>query len=582
MPPVAARDRAAASRPGASLTAVGGTAITRRRALAIGAAAGLGTLLGPLRCVPALARRPAEPRGFGLTVTPADFAGSRTSRVLRAPRRFDLLGLRGAGHVEVRVRTRGGAWSDWVPLAVHGDHAPDTGTGERASDPVWTGGSDELQLRAARAPRRSLRVHLVAVPAAARRRAARRSAGARAAQAGGVQPGSPPPIVPRSAWGADALPPRSSPSYGTVQAAFVHHTVTANEYGPQDSAAIVLGIHTFHRDTNGWNDIGYNFLVDRYGQVFEGRAGGVDQPVVGAQAQGYNAQSTGVAVIGTHSAAPITEQAMAALAQLLGWKLSLHGVPAEGTVVVPSGGGSSNRFPAGTPVTLNRISGHRDGDSTSCPGDALYAQLPVLRPRAAALAGPVVAPAGLVTLAVAAPNVPYGQAAAFAGIVTRPGGVAAGGEPVAVQKRTSRGTWVTVARAAAAPDGTWATKVPWRRSGEVRARAAGTSSKVASVAVVPLVKLRTPRSRRVPAGGLLRLSGRVRPALPVRVLVEFRGGDGRWRRVRLVRARVSGTNFGTTIRMRRPGLYRLTPRTVGPGDRTTGAPLLVRVVRGRR
>jgi hypothetical protein len=68
----------------------------------------------------------------------------------------------------------------------------------------------------------------------------------------------------------------------------------------------------------------------------------------------------------------------------------------------------------------------------------------------------------------------------------------------------------------------------------------------------------------------------------VRVLVEFRGGDGRWRRVRLVRARVTGTNFAAPIRMRRPGLYRLTPRTAGPGERATGAPLLVRVVRGRR
>jgi hypothetical protein len=363
----------------------------------------------------------------------------------------------------------------------------------------------------------------------------------------------------------------------------VHHTVTANEYGPQDSAAIVLGIHKYHRDTNGWNDIGYNFLVDRYGQVFEGRAGGVDQAVIGAQAQGYNAQSTGVAVLGTQSAAPITPQTMSALAQLLGWKLSLHGVPTEGTVVVASAGGSSNRFPPGTPVTLNRISGHRDGDSTSCPGDALYAQLPELRRRASALAGPVAPPGSQVTLAVAQPSVPYGQAAAFAGIVTRPGGIAAGGERVAIQKRGSRGAWVTMARATAASDGTWAARVQWKRSGQVRARAVGASSPVTKVAVVALVKLRTPRSRRVRSGDLLRLSGRVRPADPVRVLVEFRGRDGRWRRVRLVRARVKGTNFSATLRMRRLGLYRVTPRTAGPRrDRTTGAPMLFRVVRGRR
>ena len=187
-----------------------------------------------------------------------------------------------------------------MPLAVHGDHAPDTGTGERASDPVWAGGCDELQLRVSRrAARRAAR--------ALRRRPAAGAGAPRAA------PRPRPSSRPRRSRDAAADHPARrvgrrrraaarGADYGVVQMGFVHHTVTANDYTPDQSASIVLGIAKYHRDTNGWNDIGYNFLVDQYGQVFEGRAGGVDQAVIGAQAQGYNSQSTGVAVLGTFSA----------------------------------------------------------------------------------------------------------------------------------------------------------------------------------------------------------------------------------------------------------------------------------------
>ncbi len=166
MPP--ARDHAGVSSPEAvaSLGRVDRHAFTRRRAVGLGLAAGVGSLFAPLRSAPALgAGLPARRvRGFGMTVGPTDFGGDRTSRVLRAPRRFEIVGLRGRGPVEVRVRRRGGGWSDWITLAAHGDHAPDTGTGERASDPLWSGGTDELQLRLPRAPRRALRLHLVSVP----------------------------------------------------------------------------------------------------------------------------------------------------------------------------------------------------------------------------------------------------------------------------------------------------------------------------------------------------------------------------------------------------------------------------------
>ena len=553
-------------------------AITRRRALALGAAAGAGTLLAR---IPAPALAAARAIGFGLTVSAGDFSGG-VSRVLAAPRRFDIVGLRGSRQdVEVRVRRRGGRWSRWVRLAVHGDHAPDTGSGERASDPVWTGGSDELQLRARRPVRGSLRLHFVTVPAGATRGArvgARAASAAHAAQApGGVA--TPPPIIPRAAWGGDQVPPRVAPSYGQVLVAFVHHTVTANDYTADQSASIVLGIAKYHRDTNGWNDIGYNFLVDQFGQVFEGRAGGTDQAVIGAHAQGYNRVSTGVAVLGTYTAAPISEAAMQSLAQLLGWKLSLHGVPTNGLVTVTSGGGSDNRYPNGTLVTLNRISGHRDGDATSCPGDVLYGELPTLRERAAGYAGPV-APVPMASLQASATQVLYGDSAQFSGLVRNADGTAVVNQPVTVQKR-GRTRWSTVARAVTDGQGAWATGVPWRATGSVRAVAAGIASEALTVTVLPKVDARA-IEKHVAAGATLPIAGRVRPASPVYVLVERKGSDGKWRRSTVVRGRVRLTSFSAAVRLKSAGLYRLTPKAGSAGASTAAAPLYVRAVAGVR
>jgi hypothetical protein len=534
--------------------------------------------------LPALAAsgRASGPRGFGLDVGPEDFHG-RVSRVLSAPRRFDLLGVRvpssAHGRLEVRVRPRGGRWSAWVPLAAHGDHAPDGAAargGDRASDPVWAGSCDQLQLRAERAMLERLRVHFVAVPRADRRRRLWAVSAAAHTQAQ-PQPGTPPPIIPRSAWGGDQVPPRQPPQYGSVDVAFVHHTVTANDYAPEDSAGIVLAIAKYHRDTNGWNDIGYNFLVDKYGQVFEGRAGGVDQAIVGAHAQGYNTFSTGVANLGTYDSVAQSDAALQSMAQLLGWKLSLHGAPCEGQIVETTGGGSLNRYPAGTKVTLQRISGHRDGDSTDCPGSALYAQLPALRPRATALAGPIV-PRAIVSLQLPQPPPTYGAAATFTGTVINADGTAGAGQPVAVQKRGSNGSWVTIARAVAAADGSFSASAPWRRAGDVRASAAGGASPPATLAILPVLAAQA-ASRRVPAGGSVVVAGRVLPTSPVSVLVEIQGRDGVWRRVSVLRAQVRGTGFAARVRLGRAGLYRLTPRTGAAPAQVAAAAQYVRAVR---
>ena len=291
----------------------------------------------------------------------------------------------------------------------------------------------------------------------------------------------------------------------------------------------------YHRDTNGWNDLGYNFVVDKYGQIFEGRAGGIDQAVIGAQAQGYNSHSTGIANIGTFTDVGQSEVALDALARLIAWKLPLHGAPVTGQIVLTSGGGDLNRYKSGTPVTLERISGHRDGDATECPGTALYAQLPALRTRAAAIAPAV--PVGVVGLTMDPPgatSVVYGEALALTGALKRGDGSPIAGQRVLVQKQGKSG-WVTVARTQSGDDGAWTASVPWRAAGRVRARAAVTGSTAAAtegvqVGCTPALSAKA-RTTRIKAGRSLAVSGTVRPLAPVVVTVEKQGSDGKWRKV---------------------------------------------------
>jgi hypothetical protein len=535
-----------------SLRAVPPVGLTRRHALAAGAATGIGLLLRP-RLPSAQAR---APRGFSLDVRPSDFG-----HTIAAPRRFQIIGAHANG-VEVRTRRRGAHWGSWVALRASGAHGPDHPKHDRSSDPVWVGDADELQLRGRR---RALRLQFVAVPAAARRR----HVSARSAQVTGA-----PAMIMRDQWGP-GFTPRTAPSYGQVQMAFVHHTVNANDYAPEDSAGIVLGIAKYHRDHNGWNDIGYNFLVDKYGQIFEGRGGGIDQPVIGAQAEGWNRLSTGVANIGTFSAVTQTPQAIDAIARLLGWKMTIHGVPCEGTVVLTSGGGSTNRYSYGTQVTMQRIGGHRDGCKTDCPGSALYGQLPEIRTKSSAQAGIVPAATAKITCVPAETAVRYGDDAVFSGVATNADGTPAANVNVSIQKVGKSGTWVTVEHATTGRDGGWSARYRWIRTGRIRARIDGAVSPSTVIPVIPLIQA-TSQAKHVRAGTVAALSGSVQPSQSVFVLVERKDNRGRWRRVGTVRARVKRGRFSVRPRLKTAGLYRLTPWT----GKTRAPVIYVRAVRG--
>ena len=315
-----------------------------------------------------------------LTMREIPLHGGRT--LAATPARFDMVGLhwRGAGSVDFRTRSPDGRWSGWRRAAPEAEDLPDTRTSEmRAAagwhlgNPYWTGPSDGI---AYRLHGNVTRVRAYFVHSPEERIPLRRTALA----------GSP-PIITRVSWGANEAIRRAAPQYApTLQLAIVHHTAGTNTYTAAQSAAIVRGIEVYHVKGNGWNDIGYNFLVDKYGQVFEGRYGGIDKNVVGAHAEGFNTGSVGVALLGTYSTTPPTTAAKAALVNLLAWRLDVAHVDPLSSVVYTSGGNA--RFPAGTPVVLRAVSGHRDTGFTSCPGAVLYAQLGTLAAQAGGLGLP--------------------------------------------------------------------------------------------------------------------------------------------------------------------------------------------------
>jgi hypothetical protein len=196
-----------------------------------------------------------------------------------------------------------------------------------------------------------------------------------------------PPVVLRAQWQADESLRREDPvTAPALRFAVVHHTAGPNTYSREQAPAVVRAIMAYHVRSNGWNDIGYNALVDRFGTVYEGRYGGLDRNIVGAHAKGFNTGSFGIAVLGELSSAEPAAATTAALARMLAWRLDLAHVDPLASVQAVSAG--NERFPPGIPVLLRAISGHRDTGLTECPGSRLYAQLPGLARQVSAIGLP--------------------------------------------------------------------------------------------------------------------------------------------------------------------------------------------------
>lgn len=314
-------------------------------------------------------------------------ADGRWSTGQRRTEDFRMLAVtwRGALEATVRVRTRRrGTWSSWQVLRPMED-GPDPSTGEgipgrRGVHPLWTGRCDGVEVRVT-GDRRPDGLRLVLIDPGRLPRDERDTAAVPAQRPSRKRRGRAPrpELRSRRDWGADERLNTDDPVMcRTIQQVHVHHTASGNDYSRSDVPGLIRGFHAYHTRSLGWSDLGYNFLVDRFGRTWVGRAGGPGRPVRGAHTLGFNHTSVGVAVIGNFENRRVPDRVVTALVRLAAWKLDAYGRRPRGKARVYSKG--SDRYPKGW-VRLKVIDGHRDTNATACPGEELYARLPEVRER---------------------------------------------------------------------------------------------------------------------------------------------------------------------------------------------------------
>jgi uncharacterized protein with LGFP repeats len=380
---------------------------------------------------------PIQARMDTVDLTPAGPTATSVDLPERPAGRFSMLGITWtdpkavpAGEVQVRTRAAGtGTWTDWKTLDTDERGGEDTASARGGTAPLWVGASDGVAARilspagkAVKGLPAGLRLNLIdPTPKDGAKGGSGGQGGGEPGPSESVsepepepqpsqseQPPAPlpssspepspsqdnpapsptavigglPPYVSRARWAADETLVRNAPGYASdVKVFYVHHTAGTNDYDCADSAAIVRGILAYQVNGELWSDIGYNFLVDKCGTLFEGRRGGVDKAVIGAHTYGFNTGSAAIAVLGTYLTVPVPPVTQTVIAQVAAYKLGMYGYDPSTTAKLTEGV-SDGKFPLGQVVTFNRVSGHRDAVATQCPGDALYAQLPAIRKQA--------------------------------------------------------------------------------------------------------------------------------------------------------------------------------------------------------
>jgi len=299
-----------------------------------------------------------------------------------------------ASALDVQVRTaRDGTWTDWVPLDV--GESPDASTPDAehatrgGTDSLWVGDAEAVQVSfdAAGATRTDdLSLALVGSPADAPAGLAP-SATVPGLAGGSAAPGSvssaataaptPPRVISRAEWGAPAQVCTPDVASGLVGAA-VHHTAGSNGYtSVAEAEQQIRNDAAYHIQSRGWCDIGYNFIVDKWGNIYEGRAGSLNEPVIGVHAGGFNTGTVGVSMLGTYDSVPPLATQIS-VGRIIGWRLGAYRVDPRGTMSYTTGVGENSRYMNET-VILPRVFGHRDVAYTACPGNGGYAALPAIR-----------------------------------------------------------------------------------------------------------------------------------------------------------------------------------------------------------
>ncbi|WP_433712959.1 N-acetylmuramoyl-L-alanine amidase [Nocardia sp. CA-084685] len=317
----------------------------------------------------------------------------------------------------VRARQSDGSWGSWYDTEAVDTRRNDRSTGgTTGTEPIYVGNTNSVQILVTRKPAVATVPHppvagdaegavpMLPTPAAGRSDDPAQTAAAltavlidpgRGAIDGALNnvaaalPGGGPNVITRSQWGADESIRCEEPTYDDQLGGLtVHHTAGRNDYTPAESAGIVRAIYTYHAKTLGWCDIGYNALVDKYGQIFEGRFGGLDRPVQGAHAGGFNENTAGVALMGNYESEEPSDEAINAIGRFIGWRSKIAGLDPKGYTTMYSEGTEFTSYAEGEAVRLPVVFAHRDVGNTSCPGDSAYADMDRIRDIAAGISTP--------------------------------------------------------------------------------------------------------------------------------------------------------------------------------------------------